>query len=193
VGIWSLILVKFFIVIASISILEELATSFSNVQAWIANNTGWFFVLASNLILAFMIYIALSRFSHVRLGGEKAEPEFSRPGWFAMLFSAGMGIGLLFYSVAEPMYHLMSPPHGADIFSAAAAEDAMATTFLHWGLHAWAIYALVGLALAYFAYNQKQPLRGIGNITHLYSSERQYQSSNPASQNPIRFDKSDLQ
>lgn len=148
----------FGIVVASITLVDELTTGFANMQAWIANNAGWFFILVSNLILTFMIYIALSRFSQIRLGGEKAVPEFSRLGWFAMLFSAGMGIGLLFYSVAEPIYHLMSPPHGAESFSVAAAEDAMATTFLHWGLHAWAIYALVGLALAYFAFNQKQPL-----------------------------------
>jgi choline/glycine/proline betaine transport protein len=75
-----------------------------------------------------------------------------------MLFSAGMGIGLLFYGVAEPMYHLLTPPHGAEPGTVAAAEDAMKTVFLHWGLHAWAIYALVGLALAYFAFNRGQPL-----------------------------------
>jgi len=145
-------------VIASFVFLRQLADVFSHTQAWIANQSGWFFVLLTNLILAFMIYLAIGRFGGVRLGGANTKPEFSRIAWFAMLFSAGMGIGLLFYSVAEPMYHLVTPPHGAEPRTAAAAEDAMITTFLHWGLHAWGIYTLVGLALAYFAFNRKQPL-----------------------------------
>ncbi len=145
-------------VMASFIFLTELRQTFAETQAWIANQAGWFFILMTNLILGFVLYLFFSRFADIRLGGAEAKPEFSRAGWFAMLFSAGMGIGLLFYSVAEPMYHLLTPPHGATPRSAAAAEDAMKTTFLHWGLHAWGIYTLVGLALAYFAFNRKQPL-----------------------------------
>ena len=152
----SLLILGF--VMASFVFLNELSTTFAKSQAWIANQAGWFFVLVTNLILGFVIYLLFSRFANIRLGGFDAKPEFSRAGWFAMLFSAGMGIGLLFYSVAEPIYHLLTPPHGAVPGSAAAAEDAMKTTFLHWGLHAWGIYTLVGLALAYFAFNRKQPL-----------------------------------
>jgi len=151
-------LLIFGFVVASFIFLTELRTTFAEVQAWIANQAGWFFVLATNLILGFTIYLVFSRFGDIRLGGRDAKPDFSRLGWFAMLFSAGMGIGLLFYSVAEPMYHLLTPPHGAKAGSVVAAEDAMKTTFLHWGLHAWAIYALVGLALAYFAFNRNQAL-----------------------------------
>lgn len=146
-----------FFVITSFVFVNELDSTFSEMQAWIANKTGWFFVLATNLILAFMFYLAIGRFSGVRLGGDDARPDFSRLGWFAMLFSAGMGIGLMFYSIAEPMYHLLSPPHGAEPRTVEAAEDAMKTTFLHWGLHAWGIYSLVGLALAYFSFNRHQP------------------------------------
>ena len=145
-------------VVASFVFLRQLSTTFDEAQAWIANQAGWFFVLSVNIILGFMLYLIVSPFGNVRLGGAEAKPEFTRAGWFAMLFSAGMGIGLLFYSVAEPMYHLVTPPHGAEAGSVAAAEDAIKTTFLHWGLHAWAIYALVGLALAYFAFNRNQPL-----------------------------------
>ena len=145
------------IVIISLTHLATMKTVFSDTQAWIAINSGWFFVLLTNLILGFLLYLSISRFAGVRLGGSETKPEFSRLGWFSMLFSAGMGIGLLFYSVAEPMFHLMKPPHGAEAFSVAAANDAMKTTFLHWGLHAWAIYALVGLALAYFAFNRNKP------------------------------------
>ena len=145
-------------VLMSFIFLQQLSSAFAEIQAWIANQAGWFFVLGVNIILGFMLYLIISPFGGIRLGGPDAKPEFSRAGWFAMLFSAGMGIGLLFYSVAEPMYHLVSPPHGAEAGSVAAAEDAMKTTFLHWGLHAWGIYALVGLALAYFAFNRHQPL-----------------------------------
>ncbi|MGD8783843.1 MAG: BCCT family transporter [Thioalkalispiraceae bacterium] len=145
-------------VLSSFIFLEQISDVVTGTQSWIANKTGWFFVLTTNLILAFLIYLAFSRFAGVRLGGEDARPDFTRAGWFAMLFSAGMGIGLLFYSVAEPMYHMLVPPHGAQSGSVQAAEDAMQTTFLHWGLHAWAIYTMVGLALAYFAFNRKLPL-----------------------------------
>lgn len=145
-------------VLSSFIFLEQISESVSQTQSWIANQTGWFFVLATNMILAFLLYLFISRFAGIRLGGKDAEPEFSRTGWLTMLFSAGMGIGLVFYGVAEPMYHLLSPPHGAQPGTSQAAEDAIKTTFLHWGLHAWAIYALVGLALAYFTFNRHQPL-----------------------------------
>jgi choline/glycine/proline betaine transport protein len=155
-GVSSLIILLF--VLASALYLSELKEVFSEAQSWIANFAGWFFVLTTNIILGYMFYLIFSRYADIRIGGEDARPEFSFPAWFAMLFSAGMGIGLLFYSVAEPMYHLLRPPHGAAVGSVQAAEDAVKTTFLHWGLHAWAIYTLVGLALAYFAFSRKQPL-----------------------------------
>ncbi|MBD3671634.1 MAG: BCCT family transporter [Gammaproteobacteria bacterium] len=155
-GISSLVIL--FFVVASLVYLAQLEEAFNEIQSWIANSAGWFFVLTTNVILAFMFYLIFSRYAGIRLGGTGARPDFSYPAWFAMLFSAGMGIGLLFYSVAEPMYHLLRPPHGAEPGSVEAAQDAVKTTFLHWGLHAWAIYALVGLALAYFAFNRKQPL-----------------------------------
>lgn len=142
----------------SLVFLDEMSVAFSTAQAWIANQTGWLFVLGTNIILGYCVYLMLGRFSHIRIGGAQARPDFSLAGWFAMLFSAGMGIGLLFYGVAEPMYHLLTPPHGAEPGSVAAYSDAMATTFLHWGLHAWAVYALMGLALAFFAFNKGMPL-----------------------------------
>ncbi|MCG5535274.1 BCCT family transporter [Ectothiorhodospira mobilis] len=145
-------------VAASFIWLDVMAEAFNATQAWIANTTGWFFVLAINLILFYVIYLGLSRYGRLRLGGEDARPDFSLLGWFSMLFSAGMGIGLLFYAVAEPMYHLLTPPHGAEPGSLMAYKDAMRTTFLHWGLHPWGVYALVGIALAFFAFNLKQPL-----------------------------------
>ena len=145
-------------VVLSLVFLPTITSSVDDVQAWIANHTGWFFVLTVNVILFYLLYLLISPFGSVRLGGADAEPEFSRAGWLSMLFSAGMGIGLMFYSVAEPLYHLAEPPHGALAGSPAAYEDAIASTFLHWGLHAWGIYALMGLCIAYFSFNKKLPL-----------------------------------
>ncbi len=130
---------------------------FGTVQAWIANYSGWFYVLVMNVILLFCIYLLFSRFGNIRLGGKGAKPEFSTISWFAMLFSAGMGIGLLFYGVAEPMFHYVANPQ-ADPGSVDAARKAMDFTFLHWGLHPWGVYALVGLALAFCGFNLKLPL-----------------------------------
>jgi len=134
---------------------------FNTVQATIATYTGWFFVLVVNTLLGFMVFLLFTRFGRIRIGGNGARPEFSHLGWFAMLFSAGMGIGLLFFSVAEPLFHFINPPgspHDAAPRSALAAADAMGIAYLHWGLHAWAIYALVALCLAFFAFNRGLPL-----------------------------------
>ena len=98
-----------------------------------------------------------SKYGDIRLGGDDAEPDFSTLSWFAMLFSAGMGIGLLFYGVAEPMFHYLSPPFGKPE-TLEAARTAMGFTFMHWGFHAWAVYAVIALALAFFSFNKGQPL-----------------------------------
>jgi choline/glycine/proline betaine transport protein len=150
-------LIGLFIVL-SLVFLSGFQSSVEGVQAWIANSTGWFFVLTVNVILGYLLFLLVSPFGGMRIGGEGATPEFSRAAWLAMLFSAGMGIGLMFWSVAEPLRHLAEPPHGALPGSAAAYEDAMSTTFLHWGLHAWGIYALTGLAIAWFAFSRKLPM-----------------------------------
>lgn len=130
---------------------------FNKTQNQIAEYGGWVFVLSVNVFLIFVLYLAFSKFGSIRLGGKNAEPEFKTLSWFSMLFSAGMGIGLLFYSVAEPVMHFGNPPT-ADPNSVAAAKEAMNFTFLHWGFHAWGIYALVGLALAFFTYSRGLPL-----------------------------------
>ncbi|UGU16385.1 BCCT family transporter [Sinomicrobium kalidii] len=130
---------------------------FKRIQNFVANNGGWFFVLVVNIFLFFMIYMAFSKFGRLRIGGQNAKPEFKTMSWFAMLFSAGMGIGLLFWSISEPISHFTSPPTATGK-TVAAAQEAMNFTFLHWGFHAWGIYALVGLALAYFTYSRGLPL-----------------------------------
>ncbi len=145
-------------VVLSLTFLDTFSGTVTALQHWIADRFGWMFVLTVNVVLGYLVYLALSPYGRIRLGGDEARPEFTRAGWLAMLFSAGMGIGLMFYGVAEPMYHLANPPHGAQAYSTAAYEDAIKTTFLHWGLHAWGIYTLMALSLAYFAYNRHQPL-----------------------------------
>jgi len=151
------LLIALFVTV-SLLYLDDFSASVDALQAWIANQSGWLLVLTVNLVLGYLAWLGLGRYGSIRLGGEQASPEFSRAAWFAMLFSAGMGIGLMFYAVAEPMYHLARPPHGAAPGTLAAYKDAIKTTFLHWGLHAWGVYALTGLALAYFSFNRGQPL-----------------------------------
>jgi choline/glycine/proline betaine transport protein len=150
-----------FIIIISIAltlIFEEQAEGyFDAIQAFVSNNGGWFFVLCVNIYLIFVLYLAFSKFGNIRIGGKDAKPEFKTLSWFAMLFSAGMGIGLLFWSIAEPVTHFMNPPL-TEGGTPAAAQEAMNFTFLHWGFHAWGIYALVGLSLAYFTYSHGLPL-----------------------------------
>jgi choline/glycine/proline betaine transport protein len=130
---------------------------FADVRMAVTDGASWLFVVGVNIFIGFALFFAFSKYGKIRLGGEKAEPEFSNMAWFAMLFSAGMGIGLMFFAVAEPMWHLLYPPH-AEAGSTEAIRDSMGITFLHWGLHAWAIYAIVALALAFFAFNRKLPL-----------------------------------
>jgi len=144
-------------VVFSVFFNETIGNIFNPLLNGISTNAGWFFTMTVNIILAFILYLMFSRYGDIRLGGDDAEPDFGTLSWFAMLFSAGMGIGLLFYGVAEPMFHYMAGPMPAGS-EAEAARNAMNLTFLHWGLHPWSIYALVGLALAFFSFNKGQPL-----------------------------------
>lgn len=130
---------------------------FQSTQAAIITNGSWFYVLAVAIILISVLYLGFSRMGTIKLGPDHAEPDYSRLSWFSMLFSAGMGIGLMFFGVAEPVMHFLAPPV-AEAGSVEAAREAMKITFFHWGLHAWAIYAIVALILAFFAYRHGLPL-----------------------------------
>lgn len=130
---------------------------FATGQTWVAARFAWFYLLSVAVFFIVLVVIAASRFGDIRLGTDDARPEFSFTSWLAMLFAAGMGIGLLYFGVAEPMMHYVTPPL-AEARTAAAAREAMTTTFFHWGFHAWAIYALVGLVLAYFGFRYNLPL-----------------------------------
>ncbi|MDT4824306.1 Glycine betaine transporter [compost metagenome] len=130
---------------------------FESVQGWILGNASWFYILVVAIILLAVVFLAVSRYGDIKLGPDHSEPDYRNFTWFAMLFSAGMGIGLMFFGVAEPVMHFMSPPVGEG-GTAVAAREAMKITFFHWGLHAWAIYAVVALILAFFSYRHGLPL-----------------------------------
>ena len=136
---------------------EQASGLFTQVQDAITTNTSWFYVTTVGIILVCVAYLGLSRYGDIKLGPDHAEPDFSYGSWFAMLFSAGMGIGLMFFGVAEPVMHYLAPPVG-DAETITAAKEAMKLTFFHWGLHAWAIYAIVALILAFFGYRHGLPL-----------------------------------
>ncbi|MBM7515428.1 BCCT family transporter [Nocardioides nitrophenolicus] len=132
----------------------SLGTASGKALDWVMTNTGWLFVLTSSGFVVFVIWLAMSKYGTIPLGRDDEEPEFRTTSWIAMMFSAGMGIGLMFYGVSEPLSHFVSPPPGTSGDPDAAAQTAMATTMFHWTLHPWAIYAVVGLAIAYGVYRK---------------------------------------
>jgi choline/glycine/proline betaine transport protein len=137
-------------VILGVIFVDEFARAFAFAQDFINTSLGWFYILAVTIFLGFVIFLALSPYGRIKLGPDDAQPDYSYWSWFAMMFSAGMGIGLFFFSVAEPISHfaLDAPPAtDGDLGTQAAAREAMNVSFFQWGLHAWAIYIVVGLAL----------------------------------------------
>jgi len=136
---------------------ESAQTLFDSVQRWILGNVSWFYILVVAIILLSVVFLAVSRYGDIKLGPDHSEPDYRNFTWFAMLFSAGMGIGLMFFGVAEPLMHFLSPPFGEG-GTVIAAREAMKITFFHWGLHAWSIYAIVALILAFFSYRHGLPL-----------------------------------
>ncbi|MGD9624220.1 MAG: BCCT family transporter [Arcobacter sp.] len=151
--------VIFIIALVSFAILlPQIANEvFTNVRNFVADKFGWLYMLGVGIFTLFALFLAVSPFGKFRLGPDQSKPTYSNLSWFAMLFSAGMGIGLMFWSVAEPVMHYVSPPVGT-AQSIDSAKMAMNILFFHWGLHAWAIYAIVGLVLAYFSFRHGLPL-----------------------------------
>jgi len=130
---------------------------FSTVLSAITTNLGWYYVGVMTFFLFFVVWLLLSPYATIRLGGEDTRPEFSRPAWFAMLFAAGMGMGLVFWGVAEPITHYLKPPM-AEPETAAALRESMRFTFFHWGFHPWAVYIIFALGIAYFHFGRGLPL-----------------------------------
>ena len=140
--------------------LSDADRLFADIQQQLSDGLGWLIILLANGFVVFVIYLALSKHKKIILGGPDAKPEFSNVNWIAMLFSAGLGVGLLFYGVAEPVLHYSSNLiHQEGTSFSDKANLSMNLTYLHWGFHGWAIYGIVGLCFAYFTYNKKLPFR----------------------------------
>ncbi len=149
---------------------ESLATAGNVALGWVLGNFGWLFVVAADFFLVLAVVLALSRFGRIRLGGDDDVPEFTNLAWTAMMFSSGMGIGLMFYGVAEPMTHLLDPPPDLGIAAGSpqAARTAMEYSLFHWTLHPWAIYAVTGMALAYSTFRKGRGNRFSEAFTPLF-------------------------
>ena len=157
--IFSIILIAGFIGLTLYN-LSEADRLFADIQKQLSDGLGWLIILLANGFLVFVIYLAFSKHKKIKLGGPDAKPEFSNINWIAMLFSAGLGVGLLFYGVAEPVLHLSSDAlHEAEASFSDKANLSMNLAYLHWGFHGWAIYGIVGLCFAFFTYNKNLPFR----------------------------------
>jgi len=153
----SVILIGLFVLWGLISptSLGQIATS---ALEFTTSKFGWMILIITFLVLVFMMLLAFSKYGKIKLGKEDDKPEFNNITWFGMLFSAGMGIGLVFWGVAEPLDHYIYPPAGIEALTPEAANAAVTFSFFHWGLHAWAIYCLVGLTIAYFRFRKNKKL-----------------------------------
>lgn len=145
------------VAIFCIAFPQTAQTALNSTKSWIFVHFSWFYVLAVSIFILFLILLCAGRLGDIRLGGENEEPEYPFISWMAMLFAAGMGIGLMYFGVAEPMLHY-AVPLNPEASQTERVEDAMLMSFYHWGIHAWAIYAVIGLALAYFGFRYKLPL-----------------------------------
>ncbi|MEM7219701.1 MAG: BCCT family transporter, partial [Pseudomonadota bacterium] len=147
------------LVVGTLLFASEASELFAALRTWTTSTFDWFFLLVANLFVLFCLAVAYSPLGRTRLGGTAAKPEYGYAGWLAMLFAAGVGIGMMFFGVLEPVTHTLNPPIGVDAQDVDAARSVgMAASILHWGLHAWGIYAVVGLSLAYFSFNRGLPL-----------------------------------
>ncbi|WP_159945140.1 MULTISPECIES: BCCT family transporter [unclassified Nocardiopsis] len=162
-GVSGVVILAF--VILGIVATEPMLEAATATRDWIGARLGWIYVLATTFFLLLAVFLMLSRFGGVRLGPDDSRPEFGTLAWFAMLFTTGMGIGLVFWGVSEPIHHLHAPrsadltaPEGAPPLAEAAGE-AMALSYFHWSFHPWAIYIALGLSLGYFAFRRGLPLR----------------------------------
>ena len=156
---WPSLIVIVVVAVLSIFFPETASEAMEGSQGWIVANLGWFYMLAIGIFVVFSIIVALSSWGSIRLGRDTDKPEFGLLSWFAMLFSAGMGVGLVFFGVAEPLgYTTGSPKPGWDGEGVELSGMAMAQTFVHWGLHPWAAYAVIGLAIAYAIHRRGRPV-----------------------------------
>ncbi|WP_188455988.1 BCCT family transporter [Virgibacillus oceani] len=154
---WNAIIICAAVVIWGSVAPDQLQSVTSSVTTFISVNFGWYYLLIIVMMLIFCVYLIFSRFGKIKLGQKDDKPEFSLPTWFAMLFSAGMGMGLVFWTTAEPISHAFKKAPEAEIGSNEAIKEALQYSFFHWGVHAWAVYGIVALVLAYFKFYKNAP------------------------------------
>lgn len=153
---------------------DAVAESFGLLSGWVARNLGWFYIFSVSALLIFLIGLAFSRYGNIRLGADDSRPDYSNLTWFTMLFAAGIGTILMFWGVAEPISHFAHPPFdGVQPGSEQAAGDAMTIALYHFGLHTWTIFAVPGLAIAYFSYRHNLPMR-ISSLFYPILGERAF-------------------
>ena len=158
---WVAAILILLFVMGTLMAPEPAKAAFDGAKGWSIKHFDWLFMAGGNVFVIFCLALIVLPVGKIRLGGVDARPEFSTLSWFAMLFAAGMGIGLMFWSVAEPTAYYTNwygTPLNAPPKTPAGADAAMGATMFHWGLHPWAIYAVVGLSLAFFTYNKGLPL-----------------------------------
>ncbi|EJA1951760.1 BCCT family transporter [Staphylococcus pseudintermedius] len=149
-------IIVFAIVLIGVFIPTQFGEFTNTIKLWITDKLGWYYLILTTIIVFFCIFLIFSPIGKLKLGRPNDKPEFNTVSWFAMLFSAGMGIGLVFYGAAEPISHFASPPN-ADPQSTEAFTESLRSTFFHWGFHAWAVYGVVALALAYAQFRKGEP------------------------------------
>lgn len=153
---WSLVLTAAITIWAIV--FNDNFTVVSNViLEFLSKNFGWLYLLAMLFFVIFVVVIAFSKWGNIRLGPDDSRPEYKTVSWFAMLFGAGMGVGLVFWGISEPISHYIAPMAGIPSATPESADFAMKSSFMHWGIHPWANYAIIGLALAYFQFRKKKP------------------------------------
>ncbi|MCT4607407.1 MAG: BCCT family transporter [Marinisporobacter sp.] len=149
--------VVFAIVIWGIASPDSFGNAANGFFNMVVNNFSFMYLIAMFIFVSFALFLAFSKFGRIKLGPDDSKPEYSTASWFAMLFGAGMGIGLVFWGAAEPLNHFIAPPFGIEPGTAEAANFAMKTSFIHWGFHPWANYSIIGLALAYMQFRKNKP------------------------------------
>lgn len=168
---WSVGLMVLFLVVILL-FPSGIGDAFTTARTWIVTNLGWFFILGVSTWLLFLVWVAVSKYGHLRLGGDDARPAYGNLSWFAMLFAGGIGTVLMFWGVAEPISHFSNPPFpDVEPYSVAASKDAMAFSVYHLALHTWAIFTLPGLAFGYFIYRHRLPLR-VSSVFYPFLKDR---------------------
>lgn len=161
---WSNLILCVFILAAGIIYPKQFESVWNKLQELVTVNFGWFYLLLVGICIVFLFWVTFSKYGHVKLGKDDDRPEYSTFSWIAMLFSCGVGVGFIFWGVAEPLYHYMQTPYLAEPGTPEAVPVALALSTMHWGLHGWALFSVCGLAIAFAAYRMNQPLTLAGGL-----------------------------